>query len=101
MTTKDIQRLAETHVLQLTDQIWFNEMGIDFKVGFPTDQHGQQWVLTIPRREELDKQIENEKRILHLVGQYLSIEIPDWKISSPELIACKLLKDKPALTFDA
>ncbi|MNL26301.1 hypothetical protein D3C87_1478180 [compost metagenome] len=36
MTTKDIQRLAETHVLQLTDQIWFNEMGIDFKVGFPT-----------------------------------------------------------------
>ena len=101
MTTKDIQRLAETHGLQLTDQIRFNEMGIDFKVGFATDQHGQQWVLRIPRREGLDKQIENEKRILNLVSQHLSIQVPDWKIASPELIAYKLLKDKPALTFDA
>jgi macrolide phosphotransferase len=101
MTTKDIQRLAETHGLQLTDQIQFNEMGIDYKVGFATDQYGQHWVLRIPRRGGLGKQIENEKRILNLVRQHLSAEVPDWEIASPELIAYKLLKDKPALTFDA
>lgn len=99
MTTKDIQRLAETHGLQLKQEIRFNEMGIDYKVGFATDQHGQQWVLRIPRREGLGKQIENEKRILNLVRQHLSIQVPDWKIANPELIAYKLLKDKPALTF--
>jgi macrolide phosphotransferase len=101
MTTKNIQRLAETHGLQLTDQIQFNEMGIDFKVGFATDQYGQQWVLRIPRREGLDKQIENEKHILNLVRQHLSVQVPNWEIASPELIAYRLLKDKPALTFDA
>lgn len=101
MTTKDIQRLAEKHGLQLTDQIQFNEMGIDYKIGFATDLQGQQWVLRIPRRKGLDKQIENEKRILNLVSQYLSIQVPYWKIANPELIAYKLLQDKPALTFDA
>lgn len=101
MTTKDIQRLAEKHGLLLTDEMRLNEMGIDFKVGFATDQHGQQWVLRIPRREGLDKQIENEKRILNLVQRHLLVEVPDWEIASPELIAYRLLSDKPALTFHA
>lgn len=101
MTTKDIQILAEKHRLQLKQEIQFNEMGIDYKVGFATHLQGQQWVLRIPRRKGLDKQIENEKRILNLVSQYLSIQVPDWKIANPELIAYKLLQDKPALTFHA
>lgn len=101
MTIRDIQRLAETHGLQLTDDIRFNEMGIDFKVGFATDRQGQQWVLRIPRRKGLLKQIENEKRILQLVQQHLSVQVPRWKIATQDLIAYELLKDKPALTFDA
>jgi len=101
MKIKDIQKLAEEHGLALTDEMKFNEMGIDFKVGFATDKKGRQWLLRIPRRNNLGEQIENEKRILRLVKKHLSVQVPDWQIATPKLVAYPLLKDKPALTFDA
>ena len=36
MKNTDIQKLAERHGLMLSDKMKFNEMGIDFKVGFAT-----------------------------------------------------------------
>lgn len=101
MAVKDIQELGEEHGLFLKDEMKFNEMGIDFKVGFATDIDGKQWVLRIPRRNDLGKQIEEEKRILNLVSNYLSIEVPRWEIATPKLIAYPLLGGKPALTFDS
>lgn len=101
MQIKDIQKLAETHGLLLTDEMKFNEMGIDFKVGFATDTLGKPWLLRLPRRSDLGTQIETEKRILKLVQKYLSVQVPDWKIATPELIAYPLLDGNPALTFDA
>lgn len=101
MTIKDIQTLAEAHGLLLTEKMNFNEMGIDFKVGFATDHKGQQWLLRIPRRGDMGEQIEKEKRILELAKKNLSVEVPDWRICSPELVAYPLLKNKPVLTFDA
>ncbi|MDR7129489.1 macrolide phosphotransferase [Algoriphagus sp. 4150] len=101
MTIRDIQKIAEEHGLLLTDEMKFNEMGIDFKVGFATDKDEKQWVLRIPRRNDLGGQIEKEKRILELVKKHLSIQVPDWQIATPALVAYPLLKDKPALTFDA
>ena len=101
MENNDIQKLAERHGLILSDQMNFNEMGIDFKVGFATDADENQWLLRIPRRPDLGDQIEKEKRILQLVSQYLSVQIPDWKVATQELVAYPLLKGKPVLTFDA
>lgn len=101
MTIKDIQKLAEEHGLLLTDDMQFNEMGIDFRVGFATDIEGNQWLLRIPRREGLDEQIEEEKRILHLVDKHLSVQVPNWQIATPKLVAYPLLRDQPALSFDA
>lgn len=101
MEIKDIQKLAEEHNLFLTDEIKFNEMGIDFKVGFATDKNGEKWLLRIPRRNDLGEQIEKEKRILELVKKHLSVQVPDWQIATPALVAYPLLKDEPALTFDA
>lgn len=101
MKISAIQKLAEAHGLLLTDEMEFNEMGIDFKVGFATDKDGRQWLLRIPRRHDLGEQIEKEKRILELAKKYLSVQVPDWQIATPELVAYPLLKDKPALTFDA
>ncbi|EHO06984.1 hypothetical protein HMPREF9714_02835 [Myroides odoratimimus CCUG 12901] len=101
MTIKDIQILAEAHGLLLTEKMKFNEMGIDFKVGFAIDRSGQQWLLRIPRRNDMGEQIEKEKRILELVKKHLSIEVPDWQISSPELVAYPMLKYNPVLTFNA
>lgn len=101
MTIKDIQIFAEAHGLLLTEKMKFNEMGIDFKVGFAIDRSGQQWLLRIPRRNDMGEQIEKEKRILELVKKHLSVEVPDWQISSPELVAYPMLKYNPVLTFNA
>lgn len=101
MTTQEIQNLTEKHGLVITDDIIFNDMGIDFRVGMVTDINGQKWILRIPRREDMSVQIEEEKHILDLVKKHLSVEVPDWKIANHELIAYPLLTDKPALTFDA
>lgn len=101
MTIKDIQTLALEHGLTITEDISINEMGIDFRVAFVKEATGQNWVLRIPRRNGMIEQIENESRILDLAKRNLSIDVPDWKIVSERLIAYPLLKDAPALTFDA
>lgn len=101
MENNAIQILAESHGLVLTDMMTFNEMGIDFKVGFVTDKLGNQWVLRIPRRADLYDQIVSEKRILELVKTHISAQVPDWKIATDTLVAYPLLDGKPALTFDA
>ena len=101
MENKEIQKLAEKHGLILSGNMIFNEMGIDFKVGFTTDSNGNQWLLRIPRRPGLGEQIAREKSILQLVSSYLSVQVPDWKIANEELIAYPLLDGKPALTYDA
>ncbi len=101
MKNKDIQKLAERNGLFLSDKMSFNEMGIDFKVGFATDKDGTKWLLRIPRRAGLGKQITNELRILQLVSKYLSVQVPDWRIANEDLIAYPLLDGKPALIYDA
>lgn len=101
MKNKDIQKVAERNGLFLSDKMSFNEMGIDFKVGFATDKDGTKWLLRIPRRAGLGKQITNELRILQLVSKYLSVQVPDWRIANEELIAYPLLDGKPALIYDA
>jgi len=93
--------LAARHGLHITDDIHFNEMGIDFSVGFATDLNGDQWVLRIPRRPDMSAQIRGEQNILQLAQEYLSVAVPDWQIVSDEFIAYPLLPDPPALTFDA
>ncbi|MDQ8005913.1 MAG: Mph(E)/Mph(G) family macrolide 2'-phosphotransferase [Pedobacter sp.] len=101
MKIKDIQQLAKDHGLLLSEEMQFNEMGIDFKVGFATDLDGNQWLLRIPRRDNLGEQIATEKRILDLVSKHLSVEVPNWKIATEKLVAYPLLNGKPTLTFDA
>lgn len=100
MTIQQIRVLAQQHGLLLSEEMAFNEMGIDFKVGFAKDLNQRQWVLRVPRRNDLGSQIESESRILDLVKKYLSVQVPDWKIASSKLVAYPLLKDPPALSFD-
>lgn len=99
MTTKDIRNISKKHGLILTEEISFNEMGIDFKVGFATDTNGQRWVLRIPRRDDLGEQILTEKKILDMVRVRLSVQVPDWKIATSDLVAYPLLRDLPVLSF--
>jgi macrolide phosphotransferase len=101
MDKRDILILAQNHGLMLTGEMRFNEMGLDFKVGFVTDRAENRWLLRIPRRPDLGDQIAKEKRILQLVSKYLSVQVPDWKIATEELVAYPLLEGEPALTYDA
>ncbi len=100
METNDILKLAESQGLQLKGEMGFNEMGIDFRVGFAVDIHGKEWVLRIPRRDDLAEQIDKERKILRLAGKHLSIAVPNWKIAGPALVAYPLLENKPVITFD-
>lgn len=100
MKNDDILNLVASYGLQLRDDLRFNEMGIDFRVVFARDLKDNAWVLRIPRRENLDVQIQRESRILDLVKKHLSVSVPDWKIVSPNLIAYPLLENSPVITFD-
>lgn len=101
MENHNIQKLAQRHGLFLSGTMSFNDMGIDFKVGFAKDTSGTDCVLRIPRRANLGEQIATEKRILQLASKYLSVQVPDWQIANDELVAYPLLAGKPVLTFDA
>lgn len=101
MKNRDIQKLAERNGLFLSEEMTFNEMGIDFRVGFATDKDGHKWLLRIPRRADLGKQIADEKRILKLVAKHLPVQVPDWSIANEDLVAYPLLEGKPALVYEA
>ena len=100
MNNEDILNLAAAHGLPLQPDLRFNEMGIDFKVVFARDLDDRAWVLRIPRRDGLNAQIQHERKILDLVKKHLPVSVPDWKISSAELIAYPLLENDPVITFD-
>lgn len=97
----DTRALAARYDLHLTEEIRFNEMGLDFLVGFATDTAGRRWVLRIPRREEVRSKIEQEARILDFVKRRLPVEVPDWQVCEPDLVAYPMLSDPMALNFDA
>jgi macrolide phosphotransferase len=101
MNEQYILQLAEKHGLNLRDQLTINDMGADFQIAFATDNDGSPWVLRLPRRLDLQTQIEKEGKILSLAKKYLSVAVPDWKIATSELIAYPMMPEKPALTYDS
>ncbi|AFG36494.1 macrolide 2'-phosphotransferase [Spirochaeta africana] len=100
-STHDIIAIAARHGLLLNGKIQFNEMGLDFRVGFASDSEGRSWVLRLPRRDGLQPVIEREARILDFVRSRLPVQVPEWQICEPDLVAYPLLTDPMALTFDS
>ena len=71
MEIKEIQKLAKEYGVSLTEKIRFNEMGVDFRVGFATDTNGKEWLIRITRREDIVEQINNEWKIFQLLDKNL------------------------------
>ncbi len=92
---------AARHGLHLAGAVTFNETGLDFRVGFATDTAGRRWVLRVPRRDDVQPKIEREARILDFVKRRLPVEVPDWQVRGPDLVAYPMLTDPMALVFDA
>lgn len=82
------------------DHMEINESGMDFLVAFAKDTQGETWVLRKPRRSDVWERAENEQKVLQVVGQRLPVEVPDWRIFTPELIAYPLLNGHPIATVD-
>jgi macrolide phosphotransferase len=98
---KETKQLAARNGLELTGDLTFNEMGLDYRIAFAQDRQGLKWVLRIPRRDDLRAKIEHEARVLRFVKHQLRIQVPDWQVCTPHLIAYPLLDAPIALTYDA
>lgn len=92
---------AERNGLRLnSDHVEMNESGLDFLVVFAKDLQGEKWVLRKPRRKDVWERAKNEQKVLQAVGQHLPVEVPDWRIFTPGLIAYPLLGGHPIATVD-
>lgn len=91
---------ARRHGLALAGPIAWNDIGLDFRAGFATDEAGLAWVLRLPRRPDVRPRAENEARALRLFRGRLPVEVPDWRVVTPELIAYPRLAGITAVTVD-
>ncbi|CAG7617893.1 macrolide 2'-phosphotransferase [Paenibacillus allorhizosphaerae] len=93
--------VARANGLRLnTKQIEINESGMDFLVAFAKDDAGEAWVLRKPRRADVWERAVNEQKVLTLVSGRLPVQVPDWRICTPELIAYPLLGGRPVASVD-
>src|SRR5690606_23369600 len=101
-TIQKVLEIASKNGLELNeDTLVFNESGLDFQVVFATDHEDNNWVLRLPRRDDVMPRTVDEKKVLDLVNQHITLfEAPNWKIYSDDLIAYKKLKGVPAGTID-
>lgn len=99
---KTVLEIASRHGLFLNqDTLEFNESGLDFQVVFAVDQQENQWVLRLPRREDVMPRTKEEKKALDLVNEHINVfEAPNWSIYTSELIAYKKLNGVPAGTIN-
>lgn len=99
---KQVIEIAKKHNLILKEEtMQFNESGLDFQVVFALDESGVDWVLRLPRREDVMPRTKVEKQALDLVNQYVKyFQAPNWIIYTDELIAYKKLDGVPAGTID-
>jgi len=56
-----ITMIAGRHGIAVAGNVEVNDVGLDFRVAFVTDQDGREWVLRIPRRPDVWPRAENER----------------------------------------
>ncbi|RAU97938.1 macrolide 2'-phosphotransferase [Paenibacillus sp. YN15] len=77
-----------------------NESGLDFWAVFADTAAGGRWVLRQPRRPDVIESAAYERKVLELVSRHLPVEVPDWQVHEPELIAYPLLGGVPIATIN-
>lgn len=98
---KEVIAIAEKQELRLRkDSFMMNESGLDFQVVFAKDVEEKEWILRLPRREDVFVRTAPEKNVLDFIRKHVDFEVPDWEIYTKELIAYKALEGVPAATVD-
>lgn len=101
MTPVDVVELARRYGLAIVEEsIRFNEIGLDYRVAFAIAEDGTEWVLRIPRRDDVSAKIGDEARILRFVQPRLSVAVPDWRVTARDLIAYPSLPGTVGLTIN-
>ncbi|GAB2559437.1 macrolide 2'-phosphotransferase [Gracilibacillus alcaliphilus] len=96
----EIAELAKHHGIQVkVDSLQFNDDGLDFNVVFAEDIDGANWILRIPRRDDVLPRTVTEQNALSLVREFVSFEIPNWEVFEKDLIAYQALSGVPAGKF--
>ncbi|MGC0272021.1 macrolide 2'-phosphotransferase [Pseudactinotalea sp. Z1739] len=78
-----------------------NSSGLDLEVFFAQDAVGDQWVLRVPRRDDVLPRAMAEQRALSFIREFVSFETPHWRVREADLIAYKSLGGTPAGRFTA
>ncbi|MEQ2526741.1 Mph(B) family macrolide 2'-phosphotransferase [Robertmurraya yapensis] len=101
-TKNEVLEIAAKNGLILKEEsLVFNESGLDFRAVFASDEQENEWVLRIPRREDVMPRTKDEKKALDLVNENITVfQAPNWSIYTNELIAYKKLNGVPAGTID-
>jgi macrolide phosphotransferase len=89
-----LRELARRHGLRVR-LVETDETGWDFRVGHAVDEDGVRWMLRVPRRAEVVARAEAERRLLEHLRPRLRVQLPEWAICTPELIAYRRLPGEP------
>ena len=75
LNTLKLKQLATDRGLDIVESsIKINESGVDFQVVHAKDQHGDKWILRIPRRPESMRHAGQEKKALDILHQQASFQ---------------------------
>jgi aminoglycoside phosphotransferase (APT) family kinase protein/GTP-binding protein EngB required for normal cell division len=100
-TVADLLHAARKHGLDLvTESDDFDRSGLDFLVAHAHDGVGVPWVVRTPRRADVYEASRTEARALDLVKPRLPVQVPDWRVHAPDVIAYPRLPGLPAVTVD-
>lgn len=100
-TPEAICAMAATHQLYLQpDSFKYNETGLDFQVIHAKDTNNKDWILRVPRRQDVLPRARNEQKVLTLLKDMQAFSVPDWQIFEPELIAYLQLEGTPVANID-
>ena len=100
-TMEEILEQARIHGIDIEPATArLNESGLDFLAVFADAADGVRWVLRQPRRSDVIESAAYERKVLELVSRHLPVEVPDWRVHTPELIAYPMLGGEPAATIN-
>ncbi len=99
-TIDDLLALAARYGLELiTEEEEFDDSGLDFRVVQCCDEDETPWIVRSPRRDDVFVASRVEGRALRLLRDRLSVEIPEWRLHTPEVIAYPQVKGTPMWTI--
>jgi macrolide phosphotransferase len=98
---ESLVRLAREHGFSLrASGPDLDESGADFVVAHATDDDGAAWIVKAPRRPDVAMRADGERRALGLVRPHLPVDVPDWRLFTPDLIAYPRVPGSPAAVAD-